>query len=160
MKKNILPIIIISTLLFSQSCSNSNANNNTTSKNIESVQNTSSSDISSTEKKENSLISQYRKITPKEAEDMMKSGNNYILLDVRTEEEYKEKRIDGAILIPDTEIVAKATSELPDKDALILVYCRSGRRSEKSSRELIDLGYTNVYDFGGLNDWPYETVSN
>jgi rhodanese-related sulfurtransferase len=89
----------------------------------------------------------------------MDSGDEYILLDVRTTEEWAESRIDGSILIPDTEIRGRAADELPNKDALILVYCRTGRRSAEAANALIDLGYTNVFDFGGIIDWPYETVS-
>lgn len=101
---------------------------------------------------------EYRSISAEEAEGMM--VGEYILLDVRTEEEYRQERIDGAILIPDTEIAERAETELPDKGALILVYCRSGRRSELAAKELINQGYTNVYDFGGIIDWPYETIEN
>ena len=90
---------------------------------------------------------------------MMNESKPYILLDVRTDEEFKEKRIDGAILIPNYEIKERAIAELPDKSILILIYCRSGRRSADAAKALIDMGYTNVYDFGGINDWPYDTVS-
>ena len=100
----------------------------------------------------------YHKITAEEAKAMMDSGKPYILLDVRTVEEYAAKRIDGAILIPDYEIDS-AAAELPDRSALILVYCRSGRRSANAANALVGMGYTNVYDFGGINDWPYDTVS-
>ena len=89
---------------------------------------------------------------------MMEESDDYILLDVRTEEEYLELRIDGAILIPDFEITDRAEADLPDKESLILVYCRSGRRSALASEQLAALGYTNVYDFGGIQSWPYETV--
>ena len=102
---------------------------------------------------------EYRKISPAEARQIMQEKDDYILLDVRTDDEFKEKRIDGAILIPDYEIGDRAEIELPDKDALILVYCRSGRRSANAADELIEMGYTNVYDFGGIIDWPYDTVS-
>ena len=102
---------------------------------------------------------EYRKITAKEAHEMMAEQSGYIILDVRTDSEYKEKRLDGAILIPDYEIKKRVESELADKDVLIFVYCRSGRRSEGAAREMANLGYTNVYDFGGINDWPYDTVS-
>ncbi|MCL2815637.1 MAG: stalk domain-containing protein [Oscillospiraceae bacterium] len=101
----------------------------------------------------------YRKISAAEAHQMMVSADNFILLDVRTEEEYRNQRIEGAILIPDYEIAAKAESKLPDKNAVILVYCGSGRRSESAARELVGLGYTNVYDFGAISSWPYGTVS-
>ena len=108
---------------------------------------------------ENSSKAVYHKISAKEAKEMMDSTENYIILDVRTDTEYKDKHIDGAILIPDYEIKDRAESELPDKNAVILVYCRSGNRSRGASNALVDMGYTNVYDFGGINDWPYDTVS-
>lgn len=101
----------------------------------------------------------YRRIGTKEASEMMASGEPFILLDVRSEAEYKEKRIDGAMLIPVDEIDERAPEELPDKNAVILVYCRSGQRSAAAARDLVQMGYTNVYDFGGIIDWPYETVS-
>ena len=102
---------------------------------------------------------EYRKINAEEAKDMMAYSSDYVLLDVRTEEEFREKRLDGALLIPDYEIGDRAENELFDKDALILIYCRSGRRSALAAEELLLLGYTNVYDFGGIIDWTYETVS-
>ena len=88
----------------------------------------------------------------------MDEREDYIILDVRTQEEFDEAHIDGAILIPDYEIAAKAESVLKDKDQLILVYCRSGRRSKLAAEALVKLGYTNVKEFGGIIDWPYETV--
>jgi rhodanese-related sulfurtransferase len=78
---------------------------------------------------------------------------------VRTEEEFIEQRIPGAKLIPDTEVTSRAASELSDKNALVLVYCRSGRRSADAAKELVAMGYSRVYDFGGIIDWPYETES-
>ena len=101
----------------------------------------------------------YHKISAEKAHTMMSELKDFILLDVRTGEEYREKRIDGAVLIPDYEIEDRADRELPDKNAVILVYCRSGRRSENAARKLADRGYVNVYDFGGIIDWPYGTVS-
>ena len=87
----------------------------------------------------------------------MDSGEEYIFLDVRKQEEFDAGHIPGAILIPYTEIEAKAEEMLPQKDAQILVYCRSGRRSKIASESLVNLGYTNVKEFGGIIDWPYET---
>ena len=98
----------------------------------------------------------YRKLSAAEAHEMMNGESAFILLDVRTEEEHLESRIPGSILIPDFEIRSRAESELPDKNALILVYCRSGRRSESAAKELVAMGYTNVYDFGGIMDWPFD----
>ena len=79
-----------------------------------------------------------------------------IILDVRTPEEFAEGHIPGAMLIPDYEITQSAPQMLTDKDALILVYCRSGRRSKNAANQLVDMGYTNIKEFGGIIDWPYE----
>ena len=86
----------------------------------------------------------------------MDSEEGYVILDVRTQEEYDQGHIPGAILIPNTEIEARAEQELPDKDQLILVYCRSGRRSKLAADILVSLGYTDIREFGGIIDWPYE----
>ena len=96
-------------------------------------------------------------ITAEEAKQIMDSEEGYIILDVRTQEEYDESHIPGVILIPHTEIEARAEEVLTDKDQLILVYCRSGRRSKIAAEALVELGYTNIKEFGGIIDWPYET---
>ena len=82
-----------------------------------------------------------------------------VLLDVRTPEEFADKHIPGAINIPNETIGTDEIPELPDKDQLILVYCRSGNRSKQASEKLAALGYTNIVEFGGINDWPGETVT-
>ena len=107
---------------------------------------------------ESKVENSYEQITPAEAKEIMDDRDGYVILDVRTQEEYDEAHIDGAILIPDYEIADKAESVLKDKEQLILVYCRSGRRSKLAAEELVKLGYTNVKEFGGIIDWPYETV--
>ena len=101
----------------------------------------------------------YEQITPAEAKEIMESEEGYVILDVRTPKEFAEGHIEGAILIPDYEIVEKAEKVLTNKDQLILVYCRSGRRSKKAANELAALGYTNIKEFGGINDWKYGTVT-
>lgn len=98
----------------------------------------------------------YMNITAEQAKEIMDKENGYAVLDVRTEEEFSEGHIPGAILIPDYEIESKAETVLPDKDQLILVYCRSGRRSKMAAETLVDLGYTNIKEFGGIIDWKYE----
>ena len=80
-------------------------------------------------------------------------------MDVRTEKEYNEKHIPNAVNIPNESIGTEEISQLPDKDQLILVYCRSGNRSKQASEKLVELGYTNIVEFGGINDWTGETVS-
>ena len=100
----------------------------------------------------------YEQISGAEAKALMDSESGYIIIDARTQEEYDEGHIPGAILIPYGEIADRAEKELPDKNQLILVYCRSGRRSKIAAEELVKLGYTNVKEFGGIIDWEYETV--
>lgn len=94
-------------------------------------------------------------ITAQQAKEIMDTQEGYIILDTRTQEEYDEGHIPGAILIPYDEITEKAEGILTDKDQLILVYCRSGRRSKIAAQSLVELGYTNIKEFGGIIDWPY-----
>jgi rhodanese-related sulfurtransferase len=105
---------------------------------------------------ENNLT--YEQITAQEAKEIMETQKDYVIIDARTQEEFAEGHIEGAIMIPEYEIANRAEQQLPDKDALILVYCRSGRRSKIASEELVKLGYTNVKEFGGIIDWPYDVV--
>ena len=102
----------------------------------------------------------YRQISMDEAITMMETESNYIILDVRTPEEFAEKHIPDAINIPNETIGTEEIPDLPDKAQLILVYCRSGNRSKQASEKLAALGYTNIVEFGGINDWPGETVSD
>lgn len=95
-------------------------------------------------------------ITPQEAKEIMDTQQGYVILDARAPDEYETGHIPGAIVISHEEIKEKAESQLPDKNQLILVYCRSGRRSKLAAQDLADLGYTNVKEFGGIIDWPYE----
>ena len=107
--------------------------------------------------KENNQGAVYVNITAEEAKQIMDSEEGYIILDVRTQEEYNQGHIPGAILISHEEIAEKAEGVLTDKEQLILVYCRSGRRSKIAAEALVELGYTNIKEFGGIIDWPYET---
>ena len=101
----------------------------------------------------------YQQISMDEAIAIMESESDYIILDVRTTEEFADKHIPDAINIPNETIGTEEIVELPDKEQLILVYCRSGNRSKQASEKLVRLGYTNIVEFGGINDWPGETVS-
>ena len=103
--------------------------------------------------------STYRQSNAEDAAAMMEEERGYIILDVRTAEEYSEKHIPGAINIPYEAIGSEDIPELPDKEQLILVYCRSGNRSKQASEKLVKLGYTNIVEFGGINGWTGETVS-
>lgn len=101
----------------------------------------------------------YTSIPASEAKALMDSETDYIILDVRTEKEYADGHIPDAILIPDYEIAERAENELTDKSQLILVYCRSGRRSKNAAEKLAELGYSNVKEFGGIIEWGYETTA-
>ena len=101
----------------------------------------------------------YRRIGAAEAAEIMAKESDYIILDVRTQEEYETSHIPGAICIPNETIGTDEIPELPDKNQLILVYCRSGNRSKQASEKLVKLGYTNIVEFGGINAWTGETVT-
>ena len=102
----------------------------------------------------------YRQITMTEAVKMMEKEANYVLLDVRTEQEFAAGHIPNAILIPNETIGMQEIPLLPDKDQLIMVYCRSGNRSKQASDKLVRLGYTNIVEIGGINSWPGEIVTD
>lgn len=140
MRKNTIIILCILTLLAVSGCSNKSTNDSPSSET------------------ENHKAT-YTQISMSEAVAMMEEENGYIILDVRTAEEYADKHIPNAINIPNEEIGTEEIAELPDKDQMILVYCRSGNRSKQASEKLAALGYTNVYEFGDINDWTGEIVS-
>ncbi len=100
----------------------------------------------------------YTKISAVEAKTIIDEKEDVLILDVRMPEEFAEGHLENALLIPDYELDTRAEEELSDKDALILVYCRSGRRSAAAAGKLAAMGYTNIHDMGGILDWPYETV--
>ena len=99
---------------------------------------------------------EYRQISSAEAQKIMESESDYVILDVRREDEYASGHIPGAINVANETIVDKEPAELPDKDQLILVYCRSGNRSKQASEKLAKMGYTNIVEFGGINEWAGE----
>ena len=102
----------------------------------------------------------YRQITMSDAVSLMEQESGYIILDVRTPEEFSAGHIPGAINVPNETIGDADIPQLPDREQLILVYCRSGNRSKQASEKLAALGYTNIVEFGGINDWPGETISD
>lgn len=108
---------------------------------------------------EDTMRVEYHKISAEDAKKRMDSGDDIIILDVRTQAEYDESHIPGAILIPNETIGNGKPEQLPDTDQEILVYCRSGNRSAQAAKKLAEAGYTQIYDFGGIMDWPYDTVS-
>ena len=106
-------------------------------------------------------VPSFQKISPEYAKQLMDTEKNYIIIDVRTIEEYNEGHVKNAISLPNEEIVIsseKVATILPNKDQMLLVYCRSGKRAADASTKLVNMGYTNVYSFGGIIDWPYEVV--
>ena len=104
--------------------------------------------------------SSYQQISADEAKEMMDTQSDYLILDVREADEYQSGHIPGAVLFPVGSIDASSAEQIiPSKDTLLLIYCRSGNRSKTAASALAELGYTQVYEFGGINDWPYDTVS-
>lgn len=99
----------------------------------------------------------YEQISQEDAKKIMDGQEDIVILDVRTQEEFADRHIVGAVCIPNETIDEKITEQIPDKDQLILVYCRSGNRSRQASNKLVKLGYTNIKEFGGINTWRYET---
>ena len=102
--------------------------------------------------------SMYQQISQEDAKQIMDTESDIIILDVRTEGEYEDGHIEGAICIPNETIDEKVTDKLPDKEQTILVYCRSGNRSKQAAQKLADLGYTDIREFGGITSWKYEVV--
>lgn len=101
---------------------------------------------------------QVSRISAVQAKKMMEQNADYILLDVRTRQEYDQGHIQGAKLLPYDQVLQRAKEALPDRDALILIYCRSGRRSLQAANDLAELGYSRIYEFGGILDWPFDTM--
>lgn len=101
----------------------------------------------------------YKQITAEAAKEIMDREMGYVILDVRTEEEFAAGYIPGAILIPDYDITLMVEDVLKDKNQKILIYCRSGRRSKIAAQVMVAMGYTNILEFGGILDWPYETAT-
>ena len=107
-----------------------------------------------------SAAAAYQQITQEKAKEMMQADDGHIIVDVRRQEEYDSGHIPGAILIPNESIGTEQSKELPDLDQVILIYCRSGRRSKEASQKLADMGYTHIYEFGGIIDWTGEVVTS
>lgn len=117
------------------------------------------SELSKTSNNITSEKVKYKSISPEEAKKTLETEKDVVLLDVRTVEEYTEKHIPGSVLVPVEVIESEVEAKIKDKNSKILVYCRSGRRSKIAIDSMTKLGYTNLYDLGGINDWPYETQS-
>ena len=152
--KRLLSIFLFALVFTLCGCGGSPSQENSTDMSSADEQVTSADQGSSNEQ----LVASVR-ISAEEARQMMQETSSYILLDVRSESEFREQRIEGAVLIPNDELSARADAELPDKNTPIIVYCRSGARSAQAAESLVQMGYTNVFDMGGIINWPYETVS-
>ena len=145
MVQKILAILMFAVML--TACGTENAENNSIS-------------VSESAETTEDAVLTYEQISAEDAKKLMDTESDFIIVDARTTEEFAEGHIPDAVLIPEYEIADRAPSELPDKERLILVYCRSGRRSKIASQALADLGYTNVKEFGGIIDWPYDVVTD
>ena len=139
--KKIAGVILTGVLLTVVGCSNNASMQETTAKE------TAVSSVAASEKAQET------------AKQMMANEDGHVIVDVRSKDEYAAGHIPGAICIPNESITNTQPAELPDLDQVILVYCRSGNRSRQASQKLYDMGYTNVYEFGGIKDWTGETVA-
>ena len=120
----------------------------------------SESDLAETQETEASETKSYQQITQEKAKEMMQADDGHIIVDVRRQDEYDSGHIPDAILIPNESIDTKQPKELPNLDQVILIYCRSGRRSKEASQKLADMGYTHIYEFGGIIDWTGDVVTS
>ena len=150
--KRIIPIIASLTLLFISGCTSAPHEQIAT-------ETAASSAVLSAGSEEN-VADSYRQISQETAKEMMNAEDEHIIIDVRRQDEYDSGHIEGAICIPNESIDTEQPPELPDLNQIILVYCRSGRRSKEAAQKLYDMGYTNVYEFGGIIDWIYGTVTD
>lgn len=171
--RKLLVVMLGTLVLFCIGCTDNKENNDASTsvsdghslvtEDPDSVENVSSdeepSDKDISENEENSVYG-YRNISQDEAVKIMESQSGYIILDVRTQEEFKSGHIPGAICVPNEEISDKMPPELPDKSQLILIYCRSGNRSKQAAQKLFDMGYNNLLEFGGIIDWQGEVVTD
>lgn len=133
----IIPLILCSFCLLSSCCKREEENQNA---------------------KEKETMQGYEQITQKEAKEIMEENSDCVVIDARTAEEFSEGHIPGAVNLDYEETEEKAAEVVPEKDTLILIYCRSGRRSKIAAETFVSLGYENVKEFGGIIDWPYEIV--
>lgn len=150
--KRLLMIAVLLILCALTACSDSGASGKTDASQA-------ASDAATEAETANPIPVGYRQISQDEAREMMKTEEDYILLDVRTPEEFAEGHIPGAVCISHDAIPTDEIPELPDKDQLILVYCRSGRRSKLAAEQLVRQGYTHIVEFGGINTWTGEITT-
>ena len=143
--KIIAVLLIITTALIICACAKNTADNTATQAQTEQATQTAAG---------------YKQISSDEGAELIKTEKDFIILDVRTKEEYASGHIPNAICVPNESIGTSDIPELPDKSQLILVYCRSGRRSKEAAQKLADMGYTNIVEFGGIIDWKGETVTD
>lgn len=143
MKKIMIAALSLILLL----CGCSGSNENSASQTSDTQSSGTSSQVSEVSK------IKYKQISQKEAMEIMKKETGFIILDVRTISEFTDGHIPGAICVPNEKIGSSDIPQLPDKSQKILVYCRSGRRSKEASEKLANIGYTNILEFGGINDW-------
>ena len=155
MKNHKISLLVISLACILSGCAA--AGGNQTNHQINNETDTQTEENSQTEANIQPEEATYEQISQEEARNLMDSETDYIILDVRTEEEYADGHIVGAVCIPNETIGETVSESLPDKEQLILVYCRSGNRSVQASEKLAKFGYTNIKEFGGISTWPYDT---
>ena len=157
--KRIVGVILTGVLLTAVGCSNANTQETNVKETVANSMETSEKSGENMQASEESKKDSYTHIDQETAKQMMANEDGHVIVDVRSKDEYAAGHIPGAICIPNESITNTQPAELPDLNQVILVYCRSGNRSRQASQKLYDMGYTNVYEFGGINDWTGETES-
>ena len=157
--KKLVGVILTGVLLTAVGCSNTNTANTNDGSAKENISSSAETTVKVQAGEESKNEGSYTHIDQETAKQMMANEDGHVIVDVRGQDEYAAGHIPGAICIPNESITNTQPAELQDFDQVILVYCRSGNRSRQASQKLADMGYTNVYDFGGINDWTGETVS-
>lgn len=156
--KKIILLLTLAVIMLLAGCSSADRSADKESSHSKQVKDDESIVSSQVESDDESIVRSYTMISQDEAKEMMKKSDGHIIVDVRRQDEYDSGHIPEAILIPNESIEKKQPEQLPDYDQIILIYCRSGNRSKQAAQKLADMGYTNIYEFGGINTWTGEIV--
>ena len=158
-KRMIAASLIFAVVLMTSACGDNPSGNEPAASSVSQVQEAGSSVLTAENPSAGKTTGSYTQITQDEAKEMMEKDDGHVIVDVRRQDEYDAGHIPGAILIPNESIGTEMPEELPDPDQVILIYCRSGNRSKQAAQKLSDMGYTNIYEFGGIIDWTGDVVT-
>lgn len=162
MNRSVLFSVLAAAMLMLAACSDNDSSSEAESKattvtsSVTSVSSVTETTFQTSQAETSTAAESYNQITQEQAKEMMQADDGHIIVDVRRQDEFDSGHIPGAICIPNESIENEKPPELPDTDQIIFIYCRSGRRSKEAAQKLFDMGYTNIYEFGGIIDWTGE----